>query len=48
LQSLIGDYRFTDFGLLAAVGLFYMAPVVVLFLVGQRHLLDIYGEGTKA
>jgi inositol-phosphate transport system permease protein len=48
LQSLIGDYRFTDFGLLAAVGLFYMAPVVVVFLVGQRYLLDIYGGGTRA
>jgi inositol-phosphate transport system permease protein len=48
LQSLIGDYRFTDFGLLAAVGLFYMAPVTVLFLVGQRFLLNIYGAGVKA
>ena len=48
LQSLIADFRFTDFGLLAAVGLFYMMPVVVLFLVRQRFLLNIYGGGTKA
>lgn len=48
LQSLIADFRFTDFGLLAAVGLFYMAPVVVVFLAGQRFLLNVYGGGTKA
>ncbi len=43
LQSLIGDYRFVDFGLLAAVGLFYMLPVYFLYLLGQRFLLNIYG-----
>lgn len=48
LQSLIADFRFTDYGLLAAVGIFYMAPVVGLFLTGQRFLLNIYGGGTKA
>lgn len=47
LQSLIGDYRFVDFGLLSAVGLFYMLPVCVLFLFGQRYLLRIYGGGIK-
>jgi len=48
LQSLIGDYRFADFGLLAAVGLFYMAPVVALFLGAQRFLLNVYGGGARA
>ncbi|MBF6594779.1 MAG: carbohydrate ABC transporter permease [Thermaceae bacterium] len=47
LQSLIGAVDLTDYGLLAAVGLFYLLPVVVLFLLGQRYLLDIYGGGSK-
>ena len=47
LQSLIGDFRFTDFGLLAAVGLFTMAPVWMLFLAGQKFLLNIYGGASR-
>jgi len=47
LQSLIGDFTFVDYGLLAAVGLYYMVPVIALFLLGQRYLLNIYGGGVK-
>jgi inositol-phosphate transport system permease protein len=33
--------------MLAAVGVFYALPVVVLFLIGQRFLLNIYSGGVK-
>jgi inositol-phosphate transport system permease protein len=46
LQSFLGE-AFTDFGMVAAVGLFYALPVVVLFALGQRYLLNIYGGGVK-
>jgi inositol-phosphate transport system permease protein len=46
LQSFLTE-AFADFGMVAAVGLFYALPVVALFLVGQRFLLNIYGGGIK-
>src|SRR5216117_3198236 len=46
LQTFLGE-AFTDFGMIAAVGLFYAMPVVALFLLGQRYLLNIYGGGVK-
>jgi len=47
LQSLIGDTEMADYGRLAAVGLFYMLPAVVVFLLGQRYLLTMYSGGSK-
>ena len=46
LQSFLGE-AFTDFGMVAAVGLFYALPVLVLFGLGQRYLLNLYGGGVK-
>ena len=46
LQTFLGE-AFSDFGMVAAVGLFYALPVVVLFLLGQRFLLSIYSGGVK-
>jgi inositol-phosphate transport system permease protein len=46
LQTFLGE-SFTDYGMVAAVGLFYALPVVVLFLLGQRYLLNIYSGGVK-
>lgn len=46
LQSFLSE-AFTDFGMVAAVGLFYTLPVIALYLVGQRFLLNIYGGGVK-
>ncbi len=46
LQTFLTE-AFSDFGMLAAVGVFYALPVVVLFLVGQRFLLSIYSGGVK-
>jgi inositol-phosphate transport system permease protein len=47
LQSMMGDTEMANYGLLGAVGLFYMLPAVVVFLIGQRYLLTMYSGGTK-
>jgi len=47
LQSMLGDFERADYGLVAAVGLFYVLPAVAVFLVGQRYLLDMYFGGSK-
>lgn len=46
LQTFLSE-AFSDFGMVAAVGLFYALPVMVLFLLGQRFLLSIYSGGAK-
>ncbi len=46
LLSFIGEV-FTDYRMAAAVGLFYALPVVVIFVLGQRYLLNIYSGGVK-
>ncbi len=46
MQSFMRE-AFVDYGLMAAVGLFYALPVFLLFLFGQRYLLNIYSGGVK-
>ncbi len=46
MQSFMRE-AFVDYGLMAAVGLFYATPVLLLFLLGQRYLLNIYSGGVK-
>ncbi|MDP8959282.1 MAG: carbohydrate ABC transporter permease [Actinomycetota bacterium] len=40
--------RFVDYGLLTALSVFYMIPVLIFFLLTQRYLLSIYTGGVKA
>jgi inositol-phosphate transport system permease protein len=47
LASMMGDFEMANYGLLGAVGLFYMLPAVIVFLVGQRYLLTMYSGGSK-
>ncbi len=47
LSSVIGEYRFVDYGLTAAIGVFYMLPSVIFFLFTQRHLTQLTLGGTK-
>lgn len=47
LQSMLGDFERANYGMVAAVGVFYMIPAVVVFLIGQRYLLDMYFGGSK-
>ena len=47
LASLIADDTRMDFSLFKAVGLFYALPVLVVYLVFHKRLMNIYGGGTK-
>lgn len=47
LASLIADDNNFDMALFKSVGLFYIAPVLILFAFFQKHLMNIYGGGTK-
>ena len=47
LASLIADDNNFDMALFKSVGLFYIAPVLILFAIFQRYLMNIYGGGTK-
>ncbi|MEL6204400.1 MAG: carbohydrate ABC transporter permease [Pseudomonadota bacterium] len=47
LASLVSDVTRADFGLYKAVGLFYALPVIVVYLVFHKRLLNIYSGGTK-
>lgn len=47
VRSVLGEGRFVDYGLLTAIGLFYVLPVLVVFLFAQEHLMKIYSGGVK-
>jgi inositol-phosphate transport system permease protein len=47
VRGILGEGRFVDYGLLTAVGLYYIAPVLVLFVVAQEQLMRIYAGGVK-
>ena len=47
VRALLGEGRFVDYGVLTAVGLYYVAPVLLLFLFAQDQLMRIYGGGVK-
>lgn len=47
INAIIGNYRFTNYGLLAAVSLFYMVPVLLFFLFTQRFLMRVTVGGMK-
>jgi inositol-phosphate transport system permease protein len=47
VRSILGEGRFVDYGLLTAVGLYYVAPILVLFVIAQDRLMRIYGGGLK-
>ena len=47
LAGLINMDSNFDMPLFKAVGVFYMVPVLVLFVLFQKHLMNIYAGGTK-
>ncbi len=47
IKALIGEFRFTDYGLLAAVSLFYIFPVLVFFIFTQKGLMRVTVGGIK-
>ena len=47
LASIIADDRLADFSLFKAVSIFYALPVLAIYLIFQKKLMNIYGGGTK-
>jgi inositol-phosphate transport system permease protein len=47
VRAILGEGRFVDYGLLTAIGLFYVLPVLAVFVFAQEHLMKIYGGGVK-
>jgi inositol-phosphate transport system permease protein len=47
LQSLTGDYTFVNYGVVTAVGLFQLIPVLIFYMFTQRYLLNLYSGGMK-
>jgi len=47
LASLIQDDQHFDFALFKSIGLFYVVPVIILYLFFQDKLMNIYGGGSK-
>ncbi|MCD6428244.1 MAG: carbohydrate ABC transporter permease [Desulfurococcales archaeon] len=47
IYHMIGEFKDINWGLLAALGLFYMIPVLIFFSLSQKILLRIYVGGIK-
>lgn len=47
LNALTSDAEQTDYGLLAAVGVFYVIPVLLFYVFTQKYLLNIFSGGVK-
>jgi inositol-phosphate transport system permease protein len=47
VRAILGEGRFVDYGLLTAVGLYYTAPILLIFFFAQDRLMRIYGGGVK-
>jgi inositol-phosphate transport system permease protein len=47
VRAILGEGRFVDYGVLTAVGLYYVLPILILFFVAQDRLMRIYGGGLK-
>jgi inositol-phosphate transport system permease protein len=47
LQSILGQGRGVDYGLLSAVGVFYMLPIVFFFVFTQKYLMKVELGGVK-
>lgn len=47
MYAVIQDDAKIDFGLFKAIGMFYSIPVIVIYLIFQKQLMNIYGGGTK-
>ena len=47
IYNLIGEFKYVDWGMLAAASLFYAIPTIVFFALSQKLLLRIYVGGLK-
>lgn len=47
INSIISNYRFTEYGLLASTSLLYITPVIIFFIFTQKYLLKMTIGGSK-
>ncbi len=47
IYNIIGEYKYVDWGMLAAASLFYAIPTIIFFALSQKLLLRIYVGGIK-
>ena len=47
VKGIIGDFRFADYGLLTAVGLFYVIPTIVFFFFVNKYMIKLTIGGVK-
>ncbi len=47
LSNLIFDDMKPDFNMFKSVGVFYAMPVIIIYLIFNKKLMNIYGGGTK-
>ncbi len=47
IRAVIGDWRFVDYNLLAALSLYYMIPVLIFYIFTQKYLMKITLGGVK-
>jgi inositol-phosphate transport system permease protein len=47
IRAVIGDWRFVDYNLLAALSLYYMIPVLIFYIFTQKYLMRITLGGIK-
>jgi len=47
VSGLASNEQFTDYGLVTATSVFYVIPVMVIFAVSQRYLMNIFSGGIK-
>lgn len=47
MNAVIQDDTTADFGLFKAIGMFYSIPVIIIYLLFQKQMMNIYGGGTK-
>ncbi|MBU2935146.1 MULTISPECIES: carbohydrate ABC transporter permease [Pacificibacter] len=47
MNAVIADDTRPDYGLFKAIGMFYALPVIAIYLLFQKRLMNIYGGGTK-
>jgi inositol-phosphate transport system permease protein len=47
IQQLTGETNPVNWNQIAAIGLFQMIPILILFVFAQEYLLNIYSGGTK-
>lgn len=47
IYYMIGEFKFIDWSMLAALGLFFTIPTIIFFSTSQKVFLRIYVGGIK-